>query len=303
MLVPPFLKPKDSVAVVAPARKVSRDDLAPALQLIKQWGLKPILGKNLFNDYNQFAGTDTERLSDLQEALDDPRIKAVFCARGGYGTSRIIDEVRFDRLPKHPKWIVGFSDITILHCRLHGLGIQSLHAPMPIRFTGSTDADTSTEELRKILFGENIRYTITPSSLNILGKARGQLIGGNLTLLHLTIGTSCDIDTEGKILFIEDLDEYLYHIDRMMVHMKRAGKLAGLAGMLVGGMNDMHDNPIPFGKTAYEIIRQHTEAYGYPVCFNVPAGHELRNVPLRFGATAVLNVTKSRVRFGYEGDE
>lgn len=302
MLIPPFLKSKDKVAIVAPARKVSNEDMAPALRLMEQWGLKPIFGKNLFKDHYQFAGTDQERLSDLQSALDNPQIKAVFCARGGYGTSRIIDDLRFEKLLKQPKWIIGFSDITVLHCHLHQLGIQSLHAPMPIRFTGD-GVDSSTEELRKILFGEEIHYEIPTSTLNIPGRRQGQLIGGNLTLLHHMIGTRSDIDTRGKILFIEDLDEYLYHIDRIMVHLKRAGKLSGLAGMLVGGMSDMHDNPIPFGKTAYEIIREHTEGQGYPVCFNFPAGHEAQNTPLRFGETALLNVTKSRVKFSYTGGE
>ncbi|MCK6650038.1 MAG: LD-carboxypeptidase, partial [Bacteroidia bacterium] len=219
--------------------------------------------------------------------LDDTSIKAVISARGGYGTVRIIDKLNFSTFKKHPKWIIGYSDITVLHSHIHNMGIQTLHATMPINFKVNEEA---TETLRKSLFGEKIHYSFEPHALNKNGKAEGILVGGNLSLLYALCGSNSDIDTKGKILFIEDLDEYLYHIDRMMMNLKRSGKLSGLTGLIVGGMSDMKDNAVPFGKTAEAIILDAVKEYNYPVCFHFPCGHIDRNLAIILGKKVELTL-------------
>lgn len=287
---PPYLKKGDTIGIIACARKISREEISPAVEILKSWGLEVIQSKNLFNADHQFSGTDAERTKDLQTMLDDASVKAVISARGGYGTMRIIDKINFEKFKKNPKWIVGYSDITVLHSHIHTLGFETLHATMPINFTKNEDA---LESLRKALFGENINYEIEPHPLNRKGIAVGELIGGNLSLLYALTGSISDIDTTGKILFIEDLDEYLYHIDRMMMNLKRSRKLSRLAGLVVGGMTDMKDNTIPFGKTAEEIILDSVKEYNYPVCCNFPAGHVDKNVALYLGRKAKLEVTET----------
>ncbi|MBA3706658.1 MAG: LD-carboxypeptidase [Bacteroidetes bacterium] len=290
MTRPAYLKKGDKIGIIAPARKVSKEEMAPAIAILKGWGLNVVLSKNLFKSNNQFSGKDEERTADLQGMLDDTSIKAIISARGGYGTLRIIDKINFEKFKKNPKWIIGYSDITVLHSHIHNLGIETLHATMPINFTKNKEA---TESLRKVLFGEKLNYEIKSHPLNRKGNATGQLVGGNLSLLHALTGSVSDIDTKGKILFIEDLDEYLYHIDRMMLNLKRAGKLKNLKGLVVGGMNDMKDNAIPFGKTAEEIILDAVKEYKYPVCFNFPAGHVERNLTLYLGRKVKLNVDEN----------
>jgi len=286
--IPPYLQKGDTVAIVATARKISMEELQPAIDIINSWGLKVVLSKNIFCIDNQFAGTDEERAVDMQWALDDANIKAVICARGGYGTVRIVDKLDFTNFVKHPKWIVGYSDITVLHQHINqNFGIASLHATMPINFTKNEEA---TESLRKALFGEELNYTVPAHVLNRSGEASGELIGGNLSLIYALCGSKSDIDTKGKILFIEDLDEYLYHIDRMMMNLKRSGKLQVLAGLIVGGMSDMKDNTIPFGKTAEEIILDAVKEYDFPVCFDFQAGHIDRNLALVMGGVVKLEV-------------
>lgn len=287
---PPYFKKGDTIGIIACARKISREEISPAVEILKSWGLEVIQSKNLFNADHQFSGTDAERTKDLQTMLDDASVKAVISARGGYGTMRIIDKINFEKFKKNPKWIVGYSDITVLHSHIHTLGFETLHATMPINFTKNEDA---LESLRKALFGENINYEIEPHPLNRKGIAVGELIGGNLSLLYALTGSISDIDTTGKILFIEDLDEYLYHIDRMMMNLKRSRKLSRLAGLVVGGMTDMKDNIIPFGKTAEEIILDSVKEYNYPVCFNFPAGHVDKNVALYLGRKAKLEITET----------
>jgi len=287
-IIPPYLQKGDTVAIVATARKITLEELQPAIEIITAWGLKVVLPKNIFCVDNQFAGTDDERAADLQWALDDANIKAVICARGGYGTVRIVDKLDFTNFVKHPKWIVGYSDITVLHQHINqNFGIASLHATMPINFAKNTEA---TETLRKALFGEELNYTIHAHALNRNGEASGELIGGNLSLIYALCGSKSDIDTKGKILFIEDLDEYLYHIDRMMMNLKRSGKLQHLAGLIVGGMSDMKDNTVAFGKTAEEIIIDAVKEYNFPVCFDFPAGHIDRNLALVMGGVVKLEV-------------
>jgi muramoyltetrapeptide carboxypeptidase len=290
LIQPDFLKKGDTIGIVACARKISAEELQPAIDILKSWGLNVKTGKNVFNVNNQFSGTDEERAEDLQTMLNDSSIKAIISARGGYGTVRIIDKIDFTLFKKAPKWVVGYSDITVLHSHIHNLGIQTLHATMPINFMVDKEA---TESLRKALFGETIEYTTASHILNRKGTAEGMIVGGNLSLLYALSGSSSDIDTKGKILFIEDLDEYLYHIDRMMMNLKRSGKLSDLAGLIVGGMTDMKDNTVPFGKTAEEIILDAVKEYNYPVCFNFPAGHVDRNMALIFGKKATLTVAQN----------
>jgi muramoyltetrapeptide carboxypeptidase len=226
-------------------------------------------------------------VEDLQTMLNDPLIKAVISARGGYGTVRIVDKIDFSQFKKTPKWIVGYSDITVLHSHVNNLKIETLHATMPVNFTKNLEA---TESLRKALFGENLNYQIEAHPMNKKGGAQGIVVGGNLSLIYALTGSVSDIDTNGKILFIEDLDEYLYHIDRMMMNLKRSGKLSNLAGLIVGGMTDMKDNTIPFGKTAEEIIIDAVKEFNYPVCFNFPAGHVDKNMAIYLGREAKLKV-------------
>jgi len=290
-IIPPYLKKGDTVAIVATARKISSEELQPAIDILKTWGLNVVLGKNIFCIDNQFAGTDAERTADTQWAIDDKNIKALFIARGGYGTTRIIDKLNFTKLCTNPKWIVGYSDITVLHQHLHqNCNIATIHATMPINFTKNKDA---TESLRRALFGEKIEYTFPAHVLNKTGEASAELIGGNLSLIYSLCGSKSDTNTATKILFIEDVDEYLYHIDRMMLNLKRSGKLENLAAIVVGGMTDMKDNTIPFGKTAEEIIYDAVKEYNYPVCFNFPAGHIDKNMALVMGKQMKLEVRKN----------
>lgn len=288
MISPPYLKKGDTIGIIAPARKITREELQPSADLMTAWGLHVRFGNNLFGANNQSSGTDAERTADLQEMLNDPSIKAIISARGGYGTLRIIDKLRFDRFTEFPKWIIGYSDITVLHSHIHNLGIETLHGTMPVNFM--KDAE-SAESLRKALFGEKLNYFWPAHPLNRRGKATGVLVGGNLSLLYGMTGSISDLDTDNKILFLEDLDEYLYHIDRMMLNLKRSGKLKSLSGLIVGGMTEMKDNTIPFGKNAEEIILDAVKEYDFPVTFGFQAGHTVKNLALILGRKISLKVS------------
>ncbi len=291
MKIPAYLKKGDKIAIVAPARKISNSEICYAIKTFENWGLEVVLAENLFKSNNQFAGTDEERISDFQQMLDDPTVKAIIAARGGYGSVRIIDKLDFSKFIKNPKWIIGFSDITVFHSHFHtNFGIETLHALMPINFIDDEKSNVSAESLRKALFGEKISYSLNSSKYNRKGVATGVLCGGNLSMLYSLNGSQSEINTEGKILFIEDVDEYLYHIDRMMINLKRSGKLNKLAGLIVGSMNDMNDNKIAFGKTVNEIISDVVAEYNYPVCFDFPAGHLKENYALILGREATLEV-------------
>ena len=294
----PALKTGDRIAITATARKITYPEIEMAIRLFESWGLEVVLGQSIGASYNYFSGDDALRLQDLQQFLDDDSIKAVVCARGGYGTTRIIDQVDFTKFLQRPKWLVGFSDVTALHSHIHNLGIESVHGIMPLLFP-KEGTETSIETLRRVLFREDLSYSAPPHALNRTGTATGQLVGGNLSMLHTLTGTRSDIITDGKILFLEDLDEYLYHVDRMMVHLDRSGKLANLAGLIVGDMSDMNDTPVPFGKTAYEIILEHAGKYNYPVCYGFPVGHEPHNLALVCGREAILEVTEAGVTLEY----
>jgi muramoyltetrapeptide carboxypeptidase len=293
MLTPSYLKPGDSIGIIATARKISEAELLPALKKLSEWGLNVVVGKNIYEIENQYSGSDKQRTSDLQEMLDDDTIKAVIIARGGYGSVRIIDNIDFSKFRKNPKWIIGYSDVTVLHSHIHqNFGIETLHATMPLNFPANGNDNNALNSLKAAVFGEKLEYKTESNTLNKTGKAEGILIGGNLSLLYALAGTPSDIDTSGKILFIEDLDEYLYHIDRMMIQLKRSGKLKSLAGLVVGGMTEMRDNTIPFGKTAIEIVSEAVAEYNFPVCFDFPAGHIEDNRALIMGRNISLEITK-----------
>lgn len=289
---PDYLKKNDIIGITATARSVKPEEVEPAIRILESWGLQVVLSEYLYEVKGQFAGEDQVRRSALQRMINNPDIKAIACARGGYGTTRIIDDVDFTALLHKPKWVIGFSDITALLYQLYKTGIESVHGVMPGLFH-KPGMEEAIESLRKVLFGEEIEIAAPYHALNREGVASGPVIGGNLSIINNIIGTASDIDTTDKVLFIEDLDEYLYHIDRMMVHLKRAGKLQKLKGLIVGGMSDMNDNPTPFGKDAYEIIHEHVSSYGYPVCFGMPIGHEPRNLAIPFGREGSLTVDSS----------
>lgn len=289
MISPPSLIEGDKIGIVAPARKISREEIEPSLKIIKDYGFVPVLGKHLFDEENQFSGADTVRAADIQEMLDDDSIKAVFSARGGYGSVRIIDRIDFSHFAEKPKWLVGYSDFTVfLNHVSKNLGIKTLHASMPVNFKDNTvDA---LNNLFKILKGEYYNVVWDTVKLSRPGKAEGVVVGGNLSVLYGMLCSNSFPDTRGKILFIEDLDEYLYHIDRMMTGLKRAGVLKNLSGLIVGAMTDMHDNSIGFGKDAEEIIFDSVDEYGFPVAFGYPAGHIPGNNPVIVGSQATLTV-------------
>lgn len=297
LLAPPFLKKGDTIYILSTARKITREEIAPAVTIFESWGLQVETGKTIGLQDNQYAGTDRQRLEDFQYALDNPQFKAIICARGGYGTVRFMDDIVYDRFVKQPKWIAGFSDITYLQTHIaNNMGIQSIHSLMPVQFPTATPE--AIETLRQSLFGENVEYKVESNLLNRTGDASGSLIGGNLSILYSITGTKSGINTPGKILFLEDIDEYLYHIDRMMMNLKRSGKLQDLAGLFVGSFTEIKDNPIPFGKNAYEIIAEHVAPFNYPVCFGIPSGHQKDNRALRIGKTYRLNVTANGATLG-----
>ena len=293
IIVPSYLKTNDTIALAAPARKIDPEALQPAIEILESWGLQVVLASNIFMEDHQYAGTDAQRIQGFQELLDEDSVRAILCVRGGYGTLRIIDALNFEKFEQNPKWIAGYSDISILHSHLHNLNYASLHCSMPINFP--TNSNASLQSLKDALFGESLQYQIAAHPMNRLGQTSGALVGGNLSILYALSSSVSDIDTENKILFIEDLEEYLYHIDRMMWQLKRSGKLVNLAGLVVGGMNNMNDNAVPFGKTAYEIIAEAVAPFSYPVVFDFPAGHIVDNRALIMGCDTVLNVSKDGV--------
>lgn len=297
MKIPPSLQKGDTIAIVSTARKNIEDNLKPAIDLLHSWGLEVLIGKTIGLNNNQLAGTDAERAADFQQQLDNPNIKAIWCVRGGYGTVRMIDLIDFTKFKQNPKWIVGFSDVTVIHSYINNLNIATIHGAMPI--TVAKASAESIESLRKSLFGENLNYEIPSDSANRLGNAKGEIVGGNLSILYSLMGSNAQIDCKGKILFIEDLDEYLYHIDRMMMSLKRCGCFEDLNGLIVGTMTKMKDNDIPWGKNANQIIEDVTKEYSFPILYNFPAGHFRDNRALIFGkqVSLELNETTSKLTF------
>jgi len=272
--------------------------MTDAVELLQSWGLEVLIGETLNAEYHQFAGDDDLRARDMQRFLDDDSVKAIIAARGGYGTVRIIDKLDFNRFAQNPKWLIGFSDITVLHAHIWAnYGVQTIHGQMPVNISDASA--TSLETLRKSLFGDDVKYEIGPHRLNRQGEAGGALTGGNLSLLISVLGSISDYSYDGTILFLEDVGEYLYAIDRMMRALKRAGKLKNLAGLIIGGFTECKDNDIPFGQTAEEIITEVVKEYDYPVCFNFPAGHISDNRALVLGRTVNLKVNQHSVYLNY----
>jgi muramoyltetrapeptide carboxypeptidase len=292
MICPPYLKKGNKIAIVSPARSITFEEVHSAIRFFQRHDLEVVLGSYIFSRQNQFAGSDGQRIRDFQHQLDDPEIKAIICSRGGYGTVRIIDKLNFSGFSENPKWIVGFSDVTVLHAHIsRQFGIETLHAAMPVNIKGETP-DETLQTMMNALFGKRITYAYSKTGFSREGNSEGELTGGNLSVLYSLMGSPSEIDTAGKILFLEDVDEYLYHIDRMMTTLKRAGKLDRLTGLIIGGMTRMNDNIIPFGKTANEIIAEAVEEYNYPVCFDFPAGHMDTNLALVLGRKVSLSVGK-----------
>lgn len=289
MITPPYLQKGDTVALVATARKNVTNNLQPTIDLLHSWGLEAVIGTTIGLDNHQLAGTDAQRAADFQKQMDNPNIRAIWCVRGGYGTVKMLDLLDFSKFKQAPKWIVGFSDVTVLHNHLNTMGYKSVHGIMPVTIPRATPDAVSS--MKKALFGEKLSYTITPDSKNRMGKATGELVGGNLSILYSLLGSPSAIDCRDKILFIEDLDEYLYHIDRMMMNLKRNGCIENLKGIVVGSMTRMNDNDTPWGKDALEIIDEVTQKYNIPIIFNFPAGHIRDNRALIMGNTATIEVT------------
>ncbi len=298
MITPEFLKPGDTVAIVATARKIDAATLEPAVKLLESWGLHVVLGRSIGKEENQLAGPDWLRATDFQEMIDNPSIKAVWAAKGGYGTVRIIDRIDFTNFRKKPKWIIGFSDVTVLHSHINNMGIETLHAMMAISAKSATP--DAIETLRKSLFGEKLEYHIPSHEYNRNGKAKGEIVGGNLSVLYSILGSKSAIDYKGKILFIEDLDEYLYHIDRMMMNLKRNGYFDGVKAVIVGGMTEMNDNDIPWGKDALQIIQDVLKDYKFPVIYNFPAGHIKDNRALILGKTVTIDANDQEAVIKFE---
>lgn len=300
MITPPPLVKGDTIGIIAPSRKVSENDLVDAVNLIESWGYNVEFGKSIFDEKHQFAGSDEDRADDFTSMMKSLNIKAILCARGGYGTVRILEGLNRKVIQQHPKWIIGYSDITVLHSFINQtVGFETIHATMPINLKSGTVVGDSWQKLQHILSGGMVDYKFPSNEINRMGKSTGMLIGGNLSVLYSLRGTFCDLDTSGRILFLEDLDEYLYHIDRMMMNLKISGKLKGLKGLIVGGLTDMKDNAVPFGKTAQEIIADAVADYDFPVAFNFPAGHCEPNLPLILGRKVILDVQTDEVKLEF----
>ncbi|WP_297088748.1 LD-carboxypeptidase [uncultured Draconibacterium sp.] len=294
MITPLPLHAGATIRIVSPAGKIKEEHVLPAAKWLQEQGYVVKLGKNVFAQHYQFAGTDEQRLHDVQEALDDPHCAAIICSRGGYGTVRIINRIDFTQFVAKPKWLVGFSDITILHACLNNLGVPTLHGVMPrYFFTKDNEPGDSLISMMKLIRSEGIEYQLEGSNFNKTGRAKAPLVGGNLSIITSLQGTKYDIDTDGKILFLEDIDEFLYHTDRMVHQLKLSGKLENLSGLVLGDFTDMKDNESPFGQTVHEIINEAVKDKDYPVCYGFPGGHDKKNLALAFGCEWELEAAES----------
>jgi muramoyltetrapeptide carboxypeptidase len=295
--IPPSLQKGDTIGITCPAGYMATEKAQTCIDTLHDWGYNVMVGKTLgSNSGNYFSGTDEERLDELQAMLDDESIKAVLCARGGYGVGRIIEQLDFKAFKENPKWIIGFSDITVLHAHIYSnYKIATLHAPMASAFNDGGADNEFVQSLKNALEGKKAKYECAIHELNKRGEAVGELVGGNLTLISHLIGTPSEIKTKGRILFVEDTGEQLYKIDRMFYQLKRSGKLDKLAGLIIGGFTDISDTERPFGKTVYEIIHDLIKEYDYPVCFNFPVSHNKENYALKIGVGYKLKVGKNKV--------
>jgi muramoyltetrapeptide carboxypeptidase len=295
MIQPPNLKPGDTIGIVCPAGAIDIKIVQNCMETLQKWGYKVRLGVTVEAKHHSFAGTDSERAADLQKMLNDPSVNAILCGRGGYGVSRIINEIDFTIFNKHPKWVVGFSDITVLHAAIQKQNCMSIHGPMAAAFGKGVAGEIFTDSLKALLEGRTMELAAKPHALNTQGKAVGNLIGGNLCLVAHLVGSKYAFDTKGKILFLEDVGEYHYNLDRLMIQIKNAGLLEGLAGLVIGGFTDMKDMPTDFGATAFEIIAAHTAEYAYPICFNFPISHDLNNFAVKEGGRYELQINDDLV--------
>jgi muramoyltetrapeptide carboxypeptidase len=297
LIQPPYLKAGDTVAIVAPSGiLLNREkEVNQAVELLKSWNLNDVMGKHVFSQNGHFAGTDKERATDFQKAMDDPTVSAIWAARGGYGTVRILDKLDYTKFREHPKWIIGYSDITALHNQVHNEGFESLHALMSVSLTEDLNEIKETlSTFKDAIFGKSLSYTIEGSKYNKTGTVAGQLVGGNLTLLHTMLGSKTSIDTNGKILFFEEIGEYAYHIDRMLQSLKRAGYFENCKGIIVGDISKVRKNTTEFGRTIEEIILDVVAEYDFPVLFNFPAGHPDDNRALILGRRVELTVGREQ---------
>ena len=296
-IYPPYLKKGNCIGIVAPAGYMPTEKMETCLNTLQDWGYTVKMGATTYSQSgNYFSGSDEERLADLQEMMDDDEVNAILCARGGYGMSRIIDQLSFKKFKKHPKWIVGYSDITVLHAHLYSkYGISSLHAPMAAAFNDEGYLNPYIASLKNALEGKPASYEAIGHVYNIPGEAEGQLVGGNLSLVaHLT-GSVSEFKTKNKILFLEDVGEYLYSIDRLMIHLKRAGKFDKLNGLILGGFTDSKDTDRPYGKAVDDILNEYVKDFDFPVCFHFPVSHENENYALKIGGSYTLSVNKETV--------
>ena len=302
LIKPKNLKIGDTISIIAPSGVLKDYDeyMYKSIILMESWGLNVVLGSNIYDSYGHFSSSDANRQKDFQNAIDDNKIKAIWCARGGYGAMRIIDKINYDNLLKHPKWVIGYSDITAIHNDIHNLGVESLHGVMSKSLEDISVDDESIKKLKDIIFGKGeLHYVIESNKYNITGEASGKLVGGNLTLLQSLLESKSSIDTTNKIVFIEEVGEYLYHIDRMLHSLKRADYFSKCSGLIVGDFTDIRKNETKFGKNLYEIINEIVKEYNFPVIYGFPAGHGQKNLPLIFGRNIEINVSKnkSEIRF------
>jgi muramoyltetrapeptide carboxypeptidase len=296
MIIPSYLQKGDTIGIVCPAGYMPFKKIETCIATLKKWGYQVVVGKTTGNQFNYFSGNDEVRLIDLQTMLDDTNIKAILCARGGYGLSRIIDKIDFGAFKKNPKWMIGYSDITLLHSHINKqLKIASLHSPMADAFNEEGYKNEFVISLQKAIKGDKANYKCPPHLFNKNGVATAELVGGNLCMIAHGIGSKSVYNTKNKILFLEDIGEYIYNIDRMLIQLKRAGMLDNLAGLIIGAFTDLKDTSIPFGKDIYSIIQEHTAEYDYPVCYGFPVGHQTENVAIKVGVAYTLTVAKQKV--------
>lgn len=290
MVIPPYLKKNDTIGIVCPSGFMPMDKAKICIATLQQWGFRVKIGKTLGHQFHYFSGTDEERIDDLQRMLNDQEVKAILCGRGGYGLSRIIDGVDFSPLKKNPKWVIGYSDITLLHCHLNKkIRLASMHAPMAGAFNDGVN-NIYVQSLKRALLGKVSAYKIRSHELNRTGRAEGQLIGGNLSLLVNSIGSVSEPEVKNKILFIEEVGEYIYAADRMLQQIRRAGWFGRIAALVIGSFSEMKDTALPFGKNIYEVIKDITGLYDFPVAFGFPVGHTQENVALKCGVDYQLSV-------------
>ncbi|HEX8332840.1 MAG TPA: LD-carboxypeptidase [Segetibacter sp.] len=295
-ILPPYLKKGDTIGIVCPAGYMPLEKAETCINVLKKWGYKVKIGKTLGSQFNYFSATDEERLNDLQEMLDDESVQAILCGRGGYGTGRIIDQLNFKKFRKKPKWIIGYSDITVLHSHLYSrYKIASIHAPMAAAFNDEEYKNEYVQSLRKALTGKKASYKCEVHKYNKTGEAKGELVGGNLSLIAHLIGTPSDINTKNKMLFLEDIGEYLYNIDRMMYQLLRSGKLKNLSALIIGGFSEMKDTTVPYGQQVFEVINKIVKEFDFPVCYNFPVSHERENYALKVGVDYALRITNKKV--------